>query len=391
MLASDLAAAGFIDEAMALARQITKADIRTFVYDSAMDRPDKVKPAQVAEITKFHASRQVAMKDHPVLKKLQGDEGGYAKQLGAEKVNAAFAELVQAYEKEADLPAELARILFFHDASRAGFTKWMIERKKGALLRKVSEQPYFVEGAKIATSAGDVNPSPGTLVWAIANKQKVTVDDIVALASAASLTIKPPKAMDIKTLKAWLDANTEIIGQAIKKQLPNDPDGAQTVLNQITGAFMYHVDPDAEDVKPSKEGKIGHLEAGGPQKSQLKVDCDVLATFSVRLLVSSGFTPVGYMAITPTDSSRAAHAMALLQYGKEWRALSNVDSTTFPDSTTKDDALEKLRDFGIQEAYDASRPLSGYKVYYQDSDAKGTLPSAVLNNDSSALVPKLGK
>jgi hypothetical protein len=138
MLARDLATAGFVDEAMALARQITQRDIRAFVYDSAMDRPDKVKPAQVAEITKFHVSRQVAMTDHPVLRKLQSDDGSYAKQLTPDKVNAGLAELVKGYERERDLPRELARILFFNRESRAGFTKWMIGERKGALLRKVS-------------------------------------------------------------------------------------------------------------------------------------------------------------------------------------------------------------------------------------------------------------
>jgi hypothetical protein len=391
MLASDLATAGFVDEAMALARQITQHDIRAFVYDSAMDRPDKLKPAQVAEITKFHISRQVVMTAHPVLRKLQSDDGSYAKQLTPDKVNAGMAELVKGYEKEPDLPRELARILFFNRASRAGFTKWMIGEKKGALLKKVSEEPYFVEGAEIGTSTGVVNPSEETLAWAIANQQKVAVEDILALTSAAQLPIKPPRALDAKSLKAWLEANTETIGQAIKKQHPNDPDAAETMLHQITRAFMYHVDPDGPDIKPDKGGKIAHLEAGGPQKSQLKVDCDVLATYGVRLLVSSGFTPVGYMAITPTDKSRAAHAMAILRHGQEWRALSNMASRIFPATTTKDEALKMLRDFGIQEAYDSSRPLTGFQIFYQDSDTKGTLPSAVRDNDASALIPTLGK
>jgi Domain of unknown function (DUF4157) len=390
-LASDLATAGFADSAMALARQIHDQGTRAYVYNSVLDRPEKVKPAQIAEITKFHISQQVAMTDNPVLKKLRANEGAYAKQLTPDKVNAGLAELVEGYEKNPDLPRELAEVLFFNPGSRAGFTKWMIGRKKGQLLRKVSEQPFFVEGAKIVTSKGEVNPSQGTLAWAIANKQKVAVEDILALASAAQSPIKPPTALDASSLKAWLDANTETIAQAIRKQHPGDPAAAEALLHQITDAFMYHVDPDGPDVKPDKSGKISHLEAGGPQRSQLKVDCDVLATYNVRFLVSSGFTPVGYMAIVPTDKSRAAHAMAILQYGQEWRAVSNMEARTFPATTTKDGALKMLRDFGIQEAYDASRPLTGFQVFYQDSDAKGTLPSGVSTNDASTLIPALGK
>ena len=128
----------------------------------------------------------------------------------------------------------------------------MIGERKGAVLRKVSEEPFFVEGAKIRTSTADVSPSEETLAWAIANKKKVAVEDILALAGAAQLPIKPPKAFDAKSLKAWLEANTETIGQAIKKQHPNDPDAAEAMLHQITSAFMYHVDPDGPDIKPNK-------------------------------------------------------------------------------------------------------------------------------------------
>ena len=390
MLASDLAEDGLVDEAMALARQITDADIRKFVYASAIDHPDKIKPAQIAEISKFFVSRQVALTDHPVLKKFESQEGAYTKQLGPEKVNAGLAELVKAYENDEELPAKLAPILFFDEKTRAGFSKWMIDQKRGALLRAVSEQAYFVEGAKIATTKGEVNPSAGTLAWAISNQQKVTVEDIVVLTAAAALPVQRPTSFDVKSLQTWLDANTESIGQAIKKQHPGDPDAAEAMLRQITRAFMYHVDPNAEDVKPDKSGKVGHLQGGGPQKSQLKVDCDVLATYSVRLLVSSGFTPVGYMAILPTDKSRAAHAMALLQHGTAFRAISNVEARTLS-ATTKDEALKTLRDFGIEEAYDPDKPLSGFMIYYKDSDAKGTLPAEVLNNDASALIQPLSK
>ena len=391
LLASDLATAGFVDDAMALARQITERDIRGSIYDSVLDRPDKVKPAQFAEITKFYVSRQVAMANHPVLEKLKSGAGSYTKQLTPGTVDAGLAELVKGYEKEPDLPTVLAEILFFNPASRAGFTKWMIGAGKGVLLRKVSEEPFFIEGAKVNVQTGHSTPDAATLAWAIANKQQVAVADILALTSAAQLPIKQPKAFDTKSLQAWLEANTETIGQAIRKQHPGDPDAAEALLHQITSAFMYHVDPDGPDIKPDKRGKISHLEAGGPQKSQLKVDCDVLATYSVRLLVSSGFTPVGYMAIKPTDKSRAAHAMALLRHGQEWRAVSNMESHTFPATKTKDEALKMLRDFGITEAYDENRRLTGFQIFYQDSDDKGTLPSAVENQNDSALVPALGK
>jgi hypothetical protein len=83
--------------------------------------------------------------------------------------------------------------------------------------------------------------------------------------------------------------------------------------------------------------------------------------------------------------------MALLRHGKEWRAVSNMTSRTFAATVTKDQALKKLRDFGINEAYDADRPLTGYEVFYKDSDAQGTLPSEVRDGDPSALMSDLSK
>lgn len=390
MLTADLATSGFIDEAMALSRKFTDPDQKKFIYNEVLKRSDKVTGAQLAEILKFFVAKN-KLDDNPVVQKLD-DEGAYSKELGPDKGVAALSEIVKSYGSEPGLAQKLARLLFFDGKLQAGFSKWMLENKKGDLLRKISEQPYFVEGAKIGTTAGTVNPSEATLAWAISNKQKVTVQDLVDLTKAAGKAIKEPAKYDAATLRAWLEANTDAIGAAIKKQYPSDPDAAEAVLNKITGAFMWHVDPDAEDIKPDKSGKITHLTgASGGQKTQLKVDCDVLATYSVRLLVAGGFTPVGYMAVVPTDKSRAAHAMALLQHGQSYRALSNVTGKNFPVTKNKDDALKILRDFGISEAYDPTRPLTGYKIYYQDSDAKGTLPDEVLKNDPSAEKASLSK
>lgn len=116
----------------------------------------------------------------------------------------------------------------------------------------------------------------------------------------------------------------------------------------------------------------------------------MLATYGVRLLVASGYTPVGYMAVTPTDPDRAPHALALLQEGRDFHALSNKATIKLA-ATDKAGALKEMRDFGLAEAYDPDRPLAGYRIYYMDSDAKGTLPDEVLNQDSKAHDPGLSK
>ncbi|MGH2689409.1 MAG: DUF4157 domain-containing protein [Actinomycetota bacterium] len=390
MLTSDLATAGFVTEAMTLARKFTDPDSRKFVYQEVLKRTDKVTSAQLVEITKFFLAKH-KLADHPVVNKFDAS-GAYTKELGADAVNAVLAELLTAYGSEKDFPETMARIIFFDDRLQAGFTTMMISRKQGPLLRKISEQAYFVAGAKIQSGSSTINPSDAQVGWAIGNKQKVTVGEVIDLVKAAGDKMDPPTKYDAATLRAWLEKNTEKIGAALKKQHPGDPAVAEAMLRNITAAFMWHVDPDKEDIKPDKSGSVKSLtSASGGQKEQLKVDCDVLATYNVRLLVSAGFTPVGYMAVIPTDTSRAAHAMALVQHGQTYRALSNVETKSFAVPKDKDDALKTLRDFGIDEAYDKSKPLQGYKIYYKDSDAKGTLPDEVLNNDASALKAGLGK
>lgn len=391
MLAVDLANVGKINEAMALAPRIADPDIRKFVYQAVLEQPAKVSETHVASIAQDQANNANAMSDHDLLSRLTADQGGYAGQLGSAKVNAALKAIVKAYAADADLPEKLANVTYFMPACRAAFTEWMMVEKRGALLQQVSEQPYFVEGAEIEVKGKIQNPDAATLGWSIGNKQRVTVDDVVALGTTAGIAIAAPAARDANSLKAWLEANTEKIGQALKKQHPGDAAKAEAMFTQIVDAFTWHLPGDSkEDVAPDKSGHISALKAGGPQNKQLKVDCDVLATYGVRLLVASGFTPIGYMAVKPTDKDRAGHAMALLQQGTNFHALSN-GTTRDLGAISKSAALEKLRDFGIADAYDADNPLTGYSIYYMDSDAKGTLPDEVLNQDSKARDGGLSK
>ncbi|HXE37578.1 MAG TPA: hypothetical protein VN639_03815, partial [Azonexus sp.] len=391
MMATDLATAGFINEAMALAPKITDPDLRKFVYQAVLGQPAKVTEAQVTTIAQDQAANAKDLADHDLFTRLTTDQGGYAKDLGSAKVNAALKVVVKNYPTAADLPQKLAQLMFFHPGSRAAFTTWMLADKRSALLKQVSDQAYFVEGANIQAGGNTLHPDPATLGWAIGNKQRITVDDVVALCAAAGTPIKAPAANDISTLKAWLELNTEKIGQAVAKQNSGKPEAAEAMYTQITEAFTWHVPGDStEDVKPDKSGHITKLTAAGPQNSQLKVDCDVLATYGVRLLVASGYTPTGYMAVKPTDPDRAPHALALLQHGKDYHAISN-SATKKLAATSKADALKEMRDFGLGEAYDPSRPLTGYGIYYMDCDAKGTLPDAVLNQDSAVRDGGLSK
>ena len=215
MLATDLATAGFINEAMALAPKITDPDLRKFVYQAALGHPAKVTETQVTTIAQFQAANAKDLSDHDLFSRLTTDQGGFAKDLSSTKVNAALKIVVKTYATASDLPQKLAQLLFFHPGSRAAFTTWMLAEKRGALLKQVSDQAYFVEDANIQAGGKTLHPDAATLGWAIGNKQRVTVDDVIALCTAAGTPLKAPAANDISTLKAWLELNTEKIGQAL--------------------------------------------------------------------------------------------------------------------------------------------------------------------------------
>lgn len=395
-IATDLATAGFVDRAMGLAAQLTETEAKGFVYDAALGRPEKLTADHLTTIAKFTVGRKDSLDDNPIVTKLRDESGSFAAQAGTAKVGAALKELIPAYAKDADFPEQLARIAFFAPTTRAEITRLLLEQKQGVLLEAVSNQPYFQEGAKVTLSdQTTVKATSGKdLAWAVANKQKVVVDDIVALGSAAGVDIKAPVKQDIATLKAWLEANTEKIGAAVAKLHPGDMAMAGALLTRIESAFMYHVDPDPAvhpDVPADPNGKLTKLVAGGPANdSQLEVDCDVLATYGVRTLLASGYTPVGYMAIVPTDTKRAKHAMAMVEKGGTYLLLSNMDNEVSA-AKDKNAALTALRDFGIKEAYDATNPLEHYEIFYEDCDAKGTLPKSVANFDPAAKIGGLSK
>ncbi len=377
-LAADLAKAGFVDEAMALAPRITDPDLRKFIYLEALGHPGKLSEAHAAKIAQDQAASATKCSDHALLTAL-GDDGKYAAKLGGGKVIAALKPIVKAYATDKNLPEKLANILRFFPAARAEFTDWMMgDKALQPLLRTVTESGYFNEGMKDKDTDAVTTPNDETKGWAVGNRQRLTVEDVMGLLNAAGTAVTAPAARDINTLKAWLEANTENIGAALAKQYPGNAAKAEAMYTQIVEAFTWHLPPSSkEDVAPEKNGHLTGLSAAGPLSKQLKVDCDVLATYGVRLLVASGLTPIGYMAIKPKDKKRLSHAMALLKQGNNFRAISN-STTKDLGAVTKNDALELLRDFGIDEAYDPKNELKSYDVFYMDSDAKGTLPDAIL-------------
>ena len=386
-IAQDLADAGFFDKAMEIAGKITD-DQKKYVYTNVLKQPSAMPAAHAATITQFYAAASKAIADHPVATLLMDHTGDYGKALGTEKLKAVLDVFVTKYGKDPDFVELMSHVFVFNTASRPALASWLTSQGKGDVLYKILRGPFFADEDqdnrvqfedKSTNPSGVKSLSDADKTWAVAEKQKYLVDRIVTLASAQKITITKPANMQFATIRTWLDANTEKIGQALSA---GSADDAAQMYRDMADAFFWHIPPNGADVKPDLKGKVGKLQEGDPQKSRLKSDCDVLASYAMRLLTSSGLTPVGYMAIKPPPG-RDGHAMALMMKGTTYYAVSNktIEKIDPAKAKTLNDALRALRDYGIDEAYGDPKP-DAYEVYWSTS-ANGDLDQKLVDADAS--------
>jgi hypothetical protein len=387
MLAQDLADVGFVDKAMEIAAKLSASDQKGFVYTNVMKQPGVMSVAHLQTITSFHNAKAKSLADHPVAVALKDFTGDYGKALGDDKLNMAFKLLVAQYDKDPDIMEWVSHVLVFNASARAKLSATMKTIGETNLLFKVLRGPYFADDDQpdqkvfqIKNTTTNKTLGDPDQKWAVGEKQKILVDRIVALATAQKITIAKPANMQFTTIRTWLDANTENIGKALSA---GSADDAAQMYRDMADVFFWHVPTGSPDVKPDLHGKVAKLEAGNPQATRLKSDCDVLASYAMRLLTNSGLTPVGYMAIKPPPG-RDGHAMALMQKGTTYYAVSNKTIEKLDPAKTKkiDDALAALRDYGLDEAYADPKPPK-YEVYWQATGATGVLDQKLADADSS--------
>lgn len=379
MIAQDLAAVGFIDEAMEAAALLTKKDHKAYIYKSVLTSGDKAKVGHLVTVTRF-LTNGVSISDNPVINELKADESGFSKALGNEKLTAILDILVDAYKLEEELIKVLSKILVFNPWFRKSFSKWMWTKDKDFLF-KVIDSEYFTEpeygGSAFADAAGNAREltMKGDMPWVYSVKQKYYVDYLVGLSARAAIAIPRPKNLKFATLRNWLDKNTEKIGEVLNKLYAAEPGNITRVYEHIADIFFFHVD--REGVNPDLKGKLGKLGPADPRKMRMKVDCDVFATYSMRILKSSGFAAIGYMAVMPDVGF--GHAAALLEKGASYYVVNNKEVTKV-DAKSKAEAIRKLRNDALL-VWD-SKPES-YKIYYADAEADGAMPKALANTEES--------
>ena len=389
LIASDLAAAGFITEALDLAGKLPDEN-KKFIYDTVTQTPKNASAEQIKLVSTFFAGREATPGDHPLLDKLTDRSGDYARLLGKSKLIAALEPTLAKYKKDADYLEGLAEILVFEPGSRVAISDWLWTTDK-AYLFEILSSDYFVEpgygGKQFADAAGQARAltMAADMPWVYSYKQKYYTDFLVNLGKKHKIEIAAPASLKFNDLKKWLDAETKDIGAALAAEFPNSPEKITDAYENIADIYFFHVD--RGDVTPDLAGKLGHLPAAEPALMRLKSDCDVLATYATRLLRSAGFTPVGYMAIMPTKG--VGHAVALLKKAPpaepaaagetpkqppERYYIVNNKQVTANDAATKEKAIKAMRDDALK-IYD---PVpDAYKVCYDDAATNGAMTQAV--------------
>jgi hypothetical protein len=222
-------------------------------------------------------------------------------------------------------------------------------------------------------------------------------DLMVDLGRLVGVAISGPTAS--QSAGAWLDANTAKIGEALKKvdaaswiSAPSsDSSVTQTSLHFASNLLKRYFNFDASlpDIVPDKMGKVAGLQWNAAE-NKIEADCDVWAAYGMQLFKAMGWTPVGYMSIIPTDTSRAGHAVALLKrpastagqfeylLGSDW-FLKTITAAT------DEDAKQPLLDHGL-DIYASPKP-SGYSVYFLPSPASGEYDKKILDPGKNGLKP----
>jgi hypothetical protein len=290
----------------------------------------------------------------------------------------------------------MATVLIFNPAVRPAITADMTAGRIGSpdLLFTVLSHPYFRDpdypGAMLVNTPNkDTDKDVAKhwkddMVFAIKTKQQLYVKFLTDLGTKNGIAMKAPANFNITTLKAWLDTNTENIGQIAAKEYPKDNDAIFGIYKTIADIFFYHVDHD-KDIIPDNEGKLAKYTTGGkPEKTRIEADCDVFATYAMRLYNSAGFEPIGYLGIYPngTFAARAAHAAALIRKNNEYFIINNKNMFKSGISDTKandkkEEAIVEMQTQAVKDAYADPLPTT-FDAFYADAGAKGAYPADFL-------------
>jgi hypothetical protein len=393
--------AGLVSKAIAQSGYLDKGT-RTLVYDQALKDPSLIAASEFKTIVEFQCNGIADPASVTIVQKLTDGNNSPLKKLVADKSIAILEVLLRNYKDHATIIDAIAELLMFNPGIRNKVSDAMMSGTIGDkdILFKVLKHKFFIEPGYGGGAIAALIP-PGMAVddyekkrmkddmpWVYTYKQKYYVQYLIDLAASQSITITAPAKMDFAGLKKWLEANTENIGAAAKAKYKSNPKAVFEIYENIADIFFYHI-PHERDAVPDLEGKISHLKEGEPAKKRFEADCDVFATYAMRLFFNAGFEPIGYLGFYPkgADAARAGHVAALIRKDGTYYVINNkgILQTSITETTTgakKADAIKKMRKISFEDAYGDPRPKD-MKIYYADAEAKGKMSKLFFDQDSS--------
>lgn len=395
---------GFVSQAVGQASGLSDAN-RKSLFENILKKPSAVSAAELETIVKDQCAGVADPASVPIVLTLTDGNASPLKSLDAARTKAVFKILIQQYGAKDEIIKAIAQVLMFNPTIRVAISDALMKSEIGTpdLLFKVLKHPYFIEpgyeGVELLQTLIPAGKTPAVyndermkndMPWVYTYKQKYYVQFLIDLAKGQKITIAAPARFDAATLRTWLETNNQNIATAAQGAYAGNPTAFFELYQNIADIFFYHI-PHDRDVAPDLEGKITHLVPGAPSNKRLEADCDVFATYAMRLFASGGFEPIGYLAIVPTgaDSTRAAHVAALARQNGNYYIINNKNIlnpaiTETKPGDKKADALKKLYKMALADAYASPYPAS-MDIFYEDAGAKGKMSQEFKNQDRKLL------
>lgn len=393
-IADTMVQAGLISKGMAQAAN-TDDSQKELIYTQVLNNPSGATAAELTTIFKFQTNGKTDPNGVPFIETLCSSDGNSLQKMDTARTRAMFEHMQTTYPNHEKIVEAMAATLIFNPGVRTSIADEMMKGTLGTpeLLFQILQHPYFkdpeYDGAMlINTPNQDVDKDTekhwkDDMPFAYKYKQQYYVTYLIGLAKKHAIDIKPPADHKIATLQAWLDTNTENIGQAAAKEYPTNNDAIFAIYNNIADIFFYHTD---KNVTPDNQGKLSKLGTGGkPDKMRIEADCDVFATYAMRLHASAGYETIGYMGLYPQGNfvGRDAHAAALIRKNGAYFVINNkgvYDSgiTEAKTDENKQDAITEMKSIAIDQTYGDPKPTQ-WNIYYADALAKGALPADFLS------------
>jgi hypothetical protein len=213
----------------------------------------------------------------------------------------------------------------------------------------------------------------------------------------------PPKRPNESDAQ-WLEARSPQIAQILNKLTKagmktafGKSQGQELGIQLLSSLMNRYFTDDGTDVVPNELGHLTGKDMKGKylkldsnsNTQKLRSDCDVLATYAMRMLIPQGWAPVGYMAIIPNDPARSGHVAALVKrnkgQGNEYLGVSNSEFKQLGSFKSDDDAMDPLL---AQALTVYGPPRLTYKAYFEPAPTTGAYSKKLLDPAGNNLTPK---